>query len=47
MLTHFAAAHPSILPTAFVTFGFVVIAAVVSIVQRQGRLNDAGWLSRN
>ena len=32
MLTHFAAAHPSIIPTAFVTIGFIAIAAVVSIV---------------
>jgi hypothetical protein len=32
MLTQFAAAHPAIIPTAFVTFGFIVIAAVLSIV---------------
>jgi hypothetical protein len=28
----FAAEHPAIIPAAFVTFGFIVIAAVVSIV---------------
>jgi hypothetical protein len=32
MLMQFAAEHPAIIPTAFITIGFIVIAAVVSIV---------------
>lgn len=32
MLMQFAAEHPAIFPTAVVTFGFIVIATVVSIV---------------
>ena len=32
MLTQFLTAHPSIIPAAIVTFGFIAIAAVVSIV---------------
>jgi hypothetical protein len=32
VLMQFAAAHPAIIPAAFVTFGFIAIATVVSIV---------------
>ena len=32
MLTQIAAEHPAIIPTAFVAFGFIVIATVISIV---------------
>jgi hypothetical protein len=32
VLMQFVAEHPAIIPVAFVTFGFIVIAAVVSIV---------------
>jgi hypothetical protein len=29
---HFAAEHPAIIPAAFITIGFIVIATVASIV---------------
>jgi hypothetical protein len=32
MLMQFAAEHPATIPAAFVTFGFMLFAAVVSIV---------------
>jgi hypothetical protein len=32
MLAQFVIDHPAIVPAAFVTFGFIVIATVISVV---------------